>query len=1371
MGFYMGMDLGTDSFGYVATDKDYNVLSFNNKRIMGTRLFDEALTGAERRSFRTGRRRLERRKERIQLLQSLFSEEISKIDFGFFIRLSESKYHLEDKKFKQPNTIFNDKNYNDKDYHKQFPTIYHVRKALIEGKELDVRLVYLAIEHILKHRGHFLFDSIGQNGIVDFDVIFNKLVDYLQNEFEITLECNDTKQLQDILKNNSISKSEKEKTLIKFLNIDKKNNKQLCSIIGLICGCKKSLNDLFSTEVYSDVEEPKICFTESFDDKEDTYRSILNDDFELIDITKSIYDWSILVNILNGEKYISYAKCKTFDIHKHDLKNLKLIIKKHLPEKYDEVFKLDKEYNYVAYSKKNMKNNKKQSITKTCYQDDFCKYIKSLLSNVDNENDPILNDIKSRVENCTFMPKQVSKDNSVIPYQINLFELNKILENASKYLEFLNEVDDSGLSVKDKIVNIFTFRIPYYVGPLNNRSDNSWVVRTNEKIYPWNFDKVVDVDKSAENFIVRMTNKCTYLRKEDVIPKNSLLYSKFSVLNELNNLKINGEKISVEHKQSIYNNLFLKRKKITQKILLNYLKSVGIIPATSKGEEISGIDGDFKSNLSSYIDFRKILETYKNEEMVENIIKSIVLFGDDRMLLKNRIKKEYGNILSKEDIDYVCKLKYKDWGRLSKKFLTELYHIDKSTGEMQNIITLLYNTNNNLMQLLSKNYGFLKLIDAENSLEVKQKLETIIDDLNISPSVKRPVYQTISVLNEVSNALKQKPDKIFVEMTRHEREKKPTNSRKKKLLDLYKQCKKEEASLFQQLQATDENEFKRDKLYLYYTQFGKCMYSGENINIDDLYTTKYDIDHIFPQSKIKDDSLDNRVLVKRESNAIKSNVFPIDDDVQQKMYSFWKLLKDKGLISAKKFERLTRKNELTEDELNDFVARQLVQTSQSTKALCELLKILYPTTDIVYSKAGAVSDFRQNMYKQIIKNPNDSVNKAFFDEIKKETITVDGKDKELYFGYNYDFAKCREVNDFHHAKDAYLNIVVGNVYDEFYTRNKRIFIKDLKANKVSVNRLFDYDKEGVWKAGFNGTIATVKKELANNNILFTRYATEKHGGLFNQTLMKKGLGQAMIKESDERLSIENYGGYNKVAVTYFCYVEHDSKKSRVRTIQPVYLYKKDLYEENPVAYCENVLDLLNPKILVKCIKINTLMKIDGYYLHLSSKTGSNLRCKSAVQLILSAKESAYIKKLSKFAEKYKLSNEKIKANERFDGISAEMNQELYDSLNKKVSSSIFNKRYSNMASVLNENEKFNFISTEQQAIVLLEIIKALHCNSVFGDLTKIGGVKSTGVIDISTNIYPSKKLKEFKLIYQSPSGLFEQEVDLLADNVNPKRRK
>lgn len=105
------------------------------------------------------RRRIERRTQRLYWLRDLFAEEISKVDPAFFERLRESKFLEEDKKSSYPlgrYTLFADQNYCDKDYHQQFPTIYHLRKALIEESgPFDVRLVYLAIHHILKNREHF----------------------------------------------------------------------------------------------------------------------------------------------------------------------------------------------------------------------------------------------------------------------------------------------------------------------------------------------------------------------------------------------------------------------------------------------------------------------------------------------------------------------------------------------------------------------------------------------------------------------------------------------------------------------------------------------------------------------------------------------------------------------------------------------------------------------------------------------------------------------------------------------------------------------------------------------------------------------------------------------------------------------------------------------------------------------------------------------------------------------------------------------------------------------------------------------------------------------------------------------------------------
>lgn len=55
-------------------------------------------------------------------------------------------------------------------------------------------------------------------------------------------------------------------------------------------------------------------------------------------------------------------------------------------------------------------------------------------------------------------------------------------------------------------------------------------------------------------------------------------------------------------------------------------------------------------------------------------------------------------------------------------------------------------------------------------------------------------------------------------------------------------------------------------------QLGRSVYSGEKIDLNEL-DKKYDIDHIIPQAKLKDDSFNNMVLVERElNNKNKTNI-------------------------------------------------------------------------------------------------------------------------------------------------------------------------------------------------------------------------------------------------------------------------------------------------------------------------------------------------------------------------------------------------------------------------------------------------------------------------------------------------------------------
>ncbi|MBT8829167.1 hypothetical protein ACXO75_07625, partial [Lactobacillus delbrueckii subsp. bulgaricus] len=70
--YTIGLDIGTNSVGWVVTDDQNNILRIKGKKAIGARLFTEGKVAAKRRSFRTTRRRLSRRRWRIKLLEELF---------------------------------------------------------------------------------------------------------------------------------------------------------------------------------------------------------------------------------------------------------------------------------------------------------------------------------------------------------------------------------------------------------------------------------------------------------------------------------------------------------------------------------------------------------------------------------------------------------------------------------------------------------------------------------------------------------------------------------------------------------------------------------------------------------------------------------------------------------------------------------------------------------------------------------------------------------------------------------------------------------------------------------------------------------------------------------------------------------------------------------------------------------------------------------------------------------------------------------------------------------------------------------------------------------------------------------------------------
>ena len=1320
--YYIGIDMGTDSVGWAVTDENYNLVKARGGDLWGSYLFDEAEAAEGRRVARSARRRTARVRQRILLLQELFAEEMAKIDSLFFIRLNNSKLRIGDKdeRLNAADCLFADKLFTDKTYFAEFPTVYHLRAACLNGEINDIRLLYLAVHHIIKNRGHFLFE--GQSfSVGDTSAIRNKFcyINAVLGDMELpTMDLFNLDAILSVLRQNNVGRRYKQKEISRLLNAGK--DKCISAISKAITGCTVSLKELCCADAEFDGIKSFSFEKATFDEQDmPAIESAAGTEIAgFVRALKAVYDWSVLCGIMGEDKYISLSKVRIYEKHKSDLKWLKEYVRTNCPEKYDEVFRRrENKANYAAYI-----GMDKHKGFKKCTREDFYAFIKKELK-IDDQR------VMDEMENGSFMPKQVAISNGVIPYQVNLEELKKILGNANGKFSFLAEKHD-GMTVGEKIISLMTFRVPYYVGPLNSASKFAWVVRKpgteRVKVTPWNFDKVIDRDASEASFIRRMTNKCTYLVGQDVLPANSLLYSEFTFLNELNNLKINGEKNQAARKL-IYE-YAMTHKKVTLKNCLALLVREGMIPSDSTADIFSGIDGDFKTSLAPWYDLRFLGDKlYSHRDMCEQIIVWITLVSDKERMEK-LIRRKYSGVLTDDEIKRLKRFNFSGWGRFSEKLLNGIVSplCADENGEMLTIIRAMRQTGKNFMQLMSAECGFVKVIEEYNAENGEEKGVTYksIENMRCSPSVKRAIWRTVELVREIVKIEGAAPSKVFVEMARKvndvSRKGERTTSRKQQLLGLYANIKGEERDWISELQSAPDLQFNSDKLVLYYRQMGRSMYSGKEILLDQVFNTNIcDIDHIYPQSKIKDDSLDNRVLVFKTENALKSDNYPLAEDVRAKMKPFWLSLKDKGLISEKKYQRLVRNCPLTQSELADFVNRQLVSTEQSTKAAAHVLKELLPDTEIVYAKAGNANIF---------------------------------KDK-------YHLTKVREVNDLHHAKDAYINIVVGNVYNTKFNHNAAVYFANHSYESYNLNRLYDFDIPGAWRVNdLEKILSTARK----NTCRVIRMTFDGKGALFDVNPVSAGKNDDLVplKAKGPIADTAKYGGYNKASTAYFMLVRSMDKKGKALLsleAYPMYLDKQtNGSRDAKLRFCKEKQNLREPEIMLDGIKLNTLFKLNGAYVWLRGKTGKRVIWCNANQLFLEEEYMRIAKNVSNYIrDRKKYNNPALTAGEK---VTAENNIALYNKLIEKLSSPVYaGLPVSRQVSFLEDSrQRFVALSKEEQCIVLFEVFHLMQCNSVLSDFSLIGGATHAGAI--STNKFISDK--DAKIIYQSPTGYYRRVIDL-----------
>lgn len=1341
-GITLGLDMGTNSLGWAVVDNSTNdLVSYHGHPMWGVRMFSESSSAEDRRKKRGARRRYQRRRQRILLLREIFQKETCDKDPYFFYRMDQAFYVSDDRTDEGKGYLLENQKAT-KDFYNKYPTIWHLRYDLVTNKEKkDIRLVYLAIHHILKYRGNFLHE-----GAIELSAKPNDELNMFISCISSTYEGNFEKEEDD--DNANWDKY----FVVEQINNDKFFIDSLISIIDNYLDRSKKLTEedqskkryeLFADKLIRLVGEPKNILTELLPDalfkgtldlsKNRIYKEIYknqvdldkkdlkiifnSDDFEnkisnlsskLKEISpliegliylKSIYNNYYFKDFMKGSSYLSEAFIKKYNENKKDLRSLKSYYDKYLSDKKNSMFRDNKVnnnfVNYIGHYSPNEKNPDGKSwsegeiIKIEKKKSDYSEFLNKLKEDLGDslkkypEAQKEADGFLKKIDDNILLQRLNNSSNSVIPMQFNKKELVAIINNQKQYYPDL--FTDINIS---HIEQIFSFKREYFIGPIdfdkNNKSKFSWVVQKEtalnkkQKIYPWNFYDVVDKKETQKNFIQRMLNHCTYLKGENdyCIPSSSISYQAFVCLQYVNKLRdSNNNLISVDAKQQLFKDLFLSNKTVTAKEIKEWmyqhkLGNTASIPTCN-------------CNMSTYISFKN-LNKYKKYEFlrleqikeIDEIVKLMMIFSDKETrddILKNDY--HFGD----EDIKQIKGFSYKNWGRLSDRFLNGIkieYNDEESNEhrEYNSLNNVLWFTNFNLNEILfNSKFNFHDEIEKYNenqNIDFKESDDDFLKNwmgknVCVSPIWTRSFVQTYKLIKEVNELLKEEGKEISYYSVECTRENKPdkkgkeTCSRYDRLLNIFKDkgFNKEArdqgvnvSTLIKLLQENKDSINNSDHFLLYFQQLGKDMYTLEPItNLDEIGTNKaYDIDHIYPQSVLKDDSISNRVLTKSTINRdFKKNNFLSDPDCGLKLpkeaFSFYKFLFDNNLISRTKYNRLTEK-EINFNSLESFINRQKVATDQSTKAIIELLKFLetnkYCERDnemsrdearkeaekhIIYSKAGIVSDFRKK----------------------------------------YQIYKSRIANNYHHAHDAYLNAVLGKTLKDYYDDKKIYLFGDELKKRIQKDGEYTINPDNILSKrvreskehriiwGGMKEIDFIKNNIQNNfDIRETMYTYYGNTLIGEETVEgKKGKGKETIKSltpNGNRMDLKKYGGYKQASYPFFYLIEKNNDEAMICPINSFYkddskideFIEENFFTEKEIMKSKGSNKPLFTKRLK--LKINTVIlspKDDTQHLRKMYITGSShfnkdLRIKNGFDRNFQKEDMQTIHMITKFIKVY-----------------------------------------------------------------------------------------------------------------------------------------
>lgn len=379
-----------------------------------------------------------------------------------------------------------------------------------------------------------------------------------------------------------------------------------------------------------------------------------------------------------------------------------------------------------------------------------------------------------------------------------------------------------------------------------------------------------------------------------------------------------------------------------------------------------------------------------------------------------------------------------------------------STKAMRAILPFMKEGTEYSMACVYAGYNHSKRSQTKEELDkkvYKNHLEILPQNSLRNPIVEKILNQMINVVNSLIDTYG-KPDEIRIELarelkkSRQEREEMAAAISKATLEhEKYREILQKEFGIAH----VSRNDIIRYKLYQELKDNGyKTLYSNTYIPQEELFSKKFDIEHIIPQAKLFDDSFSNKTLESRNANIEKSNETAYDyvlnkygpeniDDYKTRIDNLYK----NSAISKTKRNKLLMKSA---DIPSDFIERDLRDSQYIAKKAREILegivRFVVPTT-------GSITDRLREDWQLI-----DVMQELNWDKYDKLGLTEIIEDK--------DGRKIHRIKDWtkrndhrHHAMDA-LTIA-------FTKRSFIQYLNNLNAKSDKSNSIYAIEQKELYR--------------------------------------------------------------------------------------------------------------------------------------------------------------------------------------------------------------------------------------------------------------------------------------------------------------------